>query len=192
MNKFGFWALAALIVLATVPAFAQGAKPSMDQYPSFIELSSSNSEDTQSVLRCGYMANGSTIALDKGYQEISVMNQAHKSYSRIQRIDDYLIATSIDPSGSQGFLVELIAPNGAVKAKNCQNDAATDTIHDCHSISAFTFADQVKAGDQQVAMQCNELLKQGATQINPATASPQKTEEFKATLRQKVNILAAP
>ena len=40
------------------------------------------------------------------------MNQAHKSYSRIQRIDDYLIATSVDPSGSQGFLVELIEPNG--------------------------------------------------------------------------------
>ena len=73
-----------------------------------------------------------------------------------------------------------------MRAKNCQNDAATDTIHDCHSISPFTFIDQVKAGDQQVATQCAELLKQGAAQINPPSRMLQKTEEFKAALRQKV------
>jgi len=58
--------------------------------------------------------------LDTNFHEISVMNQAHKSYSRIQRLDKYLIATSIDPSGRGGLLVELVGPDGSVRAKNCQ------------------------------------------------------------------------
>ena len=192
MNKSSFLASAALLVLFAVPALAQANAPSFDQYPSFIELSTSTNDETQSVLRCGYAVSGGNIVMDTGFREISVMNQNHHSYSRIQHVDNMLIATSIDPSSGQALLVELIRPDGSVSAKNCRNDAATDTIHDCRSISPFTFVDQVKAGDQQVAARCAELMKQGGARINPGLADPQRTQDFKGNLRQKINILASP
>ena len=197
MNRSGFRAFIAFVPLAAIcfatPAHAQqsGAQ-SFDQYPSFIELTGSNPDGTQSVLRCGYAVNGGAIVPDPGFQEISVMNQAHKSYSRIQRIDDYLIATSVDPSGGPGMLLELVKPDGSASAKNCRVNTSDDTIHDCSTISPFTFVDQIKAGDQKIATQCAGLLNQGGKEVNPAVADPQKTEEFKAALREKVNILAAP
>lgn len=191
MKKSGFGAIAALLFLSNL-ALAQDAKPSFDQYPSFLELSATNTDGTQSVLRCGYTAKDGHITVDTAFHEISVMNQAHKSYSRIQRLDGFMIATSIDPSGGGGLLVELVEPNGTIRAKNCQNDEASDMIRACRSISPFTFVDQIKAGDQQIATQCEELIKQGMAQINPALADPQKIEQFKNGLRQKVNILAAP
>ena len=171
---------------------AQADKPSFDQYPSFLELSSSNNAETQSVLRCGYATNGSGVKLDPAYQR-NFGDEPKSPYSRIQRIDNMLIATSIDPTSNDSFLpVELVQPNGKTSAKNCQNDSTTDTIHDCHTIPPFTFVDQIKSGDQQITSQCRSLLKQGVAQINPALADVQKTEQFKDTLRQKVNALAVP
>jgi hypothetical protein len=201
MNRSGLHAFVALVPLAVIyfaasaqaQGVAQSGAQSFDQYPSFIEFTASTPDGTQSVLRCGYAANGGAIVLDPQFQEISVMNQAHKSYSRIQRIDNYLIATSVDPSGGSGMLLELVSPDGGpASAKSCQVNTTDDTIHDCRTVSPFTFVDQVKAGDQKIATQCAALLKQGGPQINPAVADPQKTEDFKAALREKVNILAAP
>jgi hypothetical protein len=192
MFKFGFLASAAMFALGFSPAVAQSSAPSFDQYPSFIELSATTNDETQSVLRCGYAANGGQVALDPGYHEISVMNQNHHTYSRIQRVDNYLIATSIDPSSGQNLLVELVKPDGSLAAKNCQSDTESDTISNCRSISPFTFVDQIKAGDQQIATRCADLMRQAGSKINPSLADPQKTQAFKIGLEQKVNTLAAP
>jgi len=183
-----------IVVMLSGNVWAQaGAGQSFDQYPSFIELTSTRDDGTQSVLRCGYSSpNGHGVSADPGYREISVMNPSHKSYSRIQHIDNDFIATSIDPNGSSDLLLELVKADGTVAAKKCQTNTENDTISNCQTIQPFTFVDQVKAGDQKIGSQCADLVRRSASRMNPALADPQKTEMFKAGLRQKVGILASP
>jgi hypothetical protein len=196
MLRYALPPLTGLVLLAASHhiVLAQQAGPqSFDQYPSFIELTSTTPDGAKAVLRCGYSsANGATIHLEPAFRELSVINEAHKYYSRIQRVDDVLIATSTDPTGGNGLLLELIKPDGSVVAKSCQTDLNTDSIGNCKSVQNFTFADQVKAGDAKIATQCDDLVRTNGNQLNPSLASPQKTEVFMAALRQKVATLAAP
>jgi hypothetical protein len=194
MLKFAFRLFPILAFAAlSLPVLAQSGPQSFDQYPSFIELTSATNDGARVVLRCGYSSpNSQSILLDPTFRELSILNEAHKSYSRIQRIDDYMIATSSDPTGGPGLLLELIKPDGSVVAKNCQTDVSTDAIGNCHTIQPFTFANQVKMGDDKIAQQCTDMMRESGTKVNPSLASVPKTEAFKATLRQKVSILASP
>src|ERR1700733_3278844 len=170
-------------------AHAQGtATPqSFDQYPSFIELTSATNDGAKVVLRCGYSSpNGQVVSLDPSFHELSILNEGHKSYSRIQHIDNFLIATSSDPTGGSGLLLELIKPDSSIVAKNCQTDLNTDAIGNCHSIQPFTFANQIQAGDQKIEQQCSDMIRESGGKINASLASVPKTESFKATLRQKI------
>jgi hypothetical protein len=174
-------------------AQATATPQSFDQYPSFIELTSATNDGGKVVLRCGYSSpNGQVVSLDPSFHELSILNESHKSYSRIQHIDNFLIATSSDPTGGPGLLLELIKPDSSVTAKNCQTDLNTDTIGNCHSIQPFTFANQLQAGDQKIEQQCADMMRESGAKINASLASVPKTESFKATLRQKIAILAAP
>ena len=175
-------------------AVAQTATPqSFDQYPSFIELTSSTPDGAKVVLRCGYSSPaGKVVVLDPSYHELSVINEGHKTYSRIQHIDNYLVATSSDPTGGPGLLVELVKPDGSTVAKNCQTDLNNDTIGNCHTIQPFTFANQIKEGDEKIIQQCTNMMTESGSKINPTLASVPKTESFKATLRQKITTLTAP
>jgi hypothetical protein len=142
---------AALMVAFSAPALAAAGPQSFDQYPSFFELTSTTANGATAVLRCGYFSpSGRMVELDKGFHEISIINKAQKYYSRIQHIDNAIIATTSDPTGGAGLLLELVKPDGSTVAKNCQTDVNTDTIGNCRALKPFTFADQVKMGDEKI------------------------------------------
>lgn len=196
MRRSGFHSFVVLIILAAISpaAFAQNGAQSFDQYPSFIELTTTLPTGTQVVLRCGYMVPpGRPATLDPGFQEISILNEKQGIYSRFQRIDDDIVATFRSPTaGDSGLVMELVKVDGSVKAKSCQTNIGNDTIENCKPAQPINAVDQIRTEEQKMAAQCSALLNQGASQINPATASPQKTELFKTGLRQKVKILDAP
>ena len=54
---------------------------------------------------------------------------------------------------------------------------------------AIESATQVLADDRKLGLQCVDLLEQSTAQINPSLASPEKSQAFKAALRQKVALL---
>jgi hypothetical protein len=185
--------LTILSILPVMPATAQPGAPSFDQYPSFLQLTSSMQDGTQVVLRCGYSSpNGQSVVLDPGFQEVSFLNQARGGYSRFQHIDNAVIATFTPPAGMQGVLLELVKADGSVMAKNCQMDVNNDTIANCQPAQPLAPAAQIKDQDQKTGAQCVTMLQQGGSQVNPSLASVPKTEAFKSGLRQKVNTLAAP
>jgi len=185
--------LPGLVLLSALPVAAQTQGPqSFDQYPSFVQASAVGPDGTQSVLRCGYMVTPQGLFLDPGYREISVLNPGRGSYSRVQHIDDMIIATANDPRGTPDFLLELVKPDGSVTAKACTTDPNSDTISNCAHLAPFTFANQLGAADTETAARCDQLMREGSRQIDPSLADPQKTEIFKAGLRQKASILAAP
>ena len=77
-------------------------------------------------------------------------------------------------------------------AKACQADLNSEAIANCQPIQPFTFANQIGSADAETATRCEQLMREGANQVNPALADPGKTEAFKDALRQKAAILAAP
>ncbi len=186
--------LSGFVLLFALPATAQtpAGPQSFDQYPSFVEASVTGPDGTQSVLRCGYMVTPQGLFLDPGYREISIFNPGRGSYSRVQRIDDLIIATANDPRGTPDFLLELVKPDGSVTAKACTTDPNSDTISNCAHLVPFTFANQLGAADTETGQRCDQLMREGSRQIDPSLADPQKTQTFKNALRQKAAILAAP
>ena len=180
--------------LAIMPAARAQTEPgpqTLRQYPGFIELTTVMKDGSVSVLRCGYAVEDGKIAADTGFRELSVLNRQRKSYSRIQRIDNQLIATATNPHGD-GLLLELVEVNGTVVAKACAGDPANDTLGACRTVRPFTFIDQIKAGDAKIGKQCALLLQQGGAKFDPSVADPEKAQAFKDALRQKAEMLAAP
>lgn len=180
------------LLIAAAP-FAHALADSLDQYPSFIEYTTADNAGTQVTMRCGYSSrDGKTVSLDPSYLEISTSNEKKNNrYSRLQRIDDVLIATEIAPVGKTGLVLQLIKPDGSVVARNCQTNTNDDTISDCKPNNPFTKPDQVKAEGRRMNTLCQSLIENTRAQINPRRASPQQTEETKARLRQKVATLSA-
>ena len=165
---------------------------SLDQYPSFVEFTTLAPDGTQTVLRCGYSSpDGKTISFDAGFQEISSINQNRNTYARLQHIDNNVISTSPAPGGTLGLQLELVLDGGPITAKICQTDTDNDTISNCVPTNVTNPAAQVLADDRKLATQCMSLLQESTAQINASLASPEKTEAFKAGLRQKVAQLAA-
>lgn len=174
------------------PVFAQPGPKSFDQYPSFIELTSIAPDETRVVLRCGYAAPGGKTEPDSGFEEISMLNDPRKTYARFQHIDNYIIATYAGPAQTQSLLLELLRPDGSVTAKLCQTDLNTDAIGNCRPAMPSIPVAQIHAEARKVAEQCRALFAQNGAQVNPARASPEKTESFKARLREKIRVLETP
>ena len=165
----------------------QQAQPSFDQYPSFIEMSTS-AQGIQSVLRCGYTAVAGQISADPGYYELTTLNQGSGMYLRIQHIDGKTIATTV--GGNQGrFVLQVGGPNGATIAKECLNDPATDSLQGCVPAQPFMAPQDLYGQDQNVAGQCSNFLSKATAQLDPNTYNLQKTQLFKANLRQKAALL---
>jgi len=174
-----------------VPVPQQQAAPtqSFDQYPSFIEMNSTQPDGTQVVLRCGYSMNGVTIIADPAYMEMSFLNPTNGSYLRYQRIDNKIIITSPAPGVVGRFVIQVSEPNGAVIAKNCTVNSANDTVANCTLAQPFLPPTQATTQDQNAASQCGTLLEKSIPQLDRLTYSAPKTEIFKNSMRQKVNIL---
>jgi len=169
-------------------ADAVGAQ-SLDQYPSFIEFSSMSPDSTQTILRCGYISDGKTVSLNPNFLEVTQHNAGRGLYTRLQHIDDTIIATTPAPQGSYGLYLQILGGDGALTAATCQTDTATDTILDCHRAPAKTVANDMMLNDRKLGMQCGDVISQGKSKIDPKLANPEKTEEFMAGLRKKIEML---
>jgi len=187
-----------ITLIAALPAMAQtygGAPnaptPNFDQYPSFIETSSTLQDGTQVVLRCGYAATSAGIVPDASFVETSVLNERSGSYIRTQRIDHTIMLTTT--GGAQGrYLIEATEPTGLLVAKGCQIDTATDSVQGCMPVQPTISAQQMITQDQNAGNQCSAFLTKATPQLDPATYNAQKTELFKNNLRQKARILETP
>jgi hypothetical protein len=198
MNRLTFSVLAATLALSSSAAYAQatinGHPADFDQYPSFLEASTHLPNNAETVLRCGYSQSGTSILPDASYMEFSLLNPSMAAgYMRYQRIDNKIILTVPAPGGMQGrYLLQITEPNGMTAAKNCQMDLNTDTISNCSAAQAFAPAAEATKQDQGAAQQCGSLFSQATPKMDTTIYNAQKTDLFKAALRQKVALLEAP
>jgi hypothetical protein len=196
MSRLSLSALIAAFVLTSSAAYAQatinGHPSDFDQYPSFLQVSVHMQNGIETVLRCGYSLNGGAIVADPSYMESSVINVGANSYARYQRIDNKVVITAPAPGIAGRYILQATEPNGTTFAKSCQLDLNSDTIQGCIAAQAFIPATEASKQDQGAAQQCGALFAKATPQMNAADFNLQKTEQFKAALRQKVAIIEAP
>jgi hypothetical protein len=195
--RYASYAAFTALLLMTGAASAQTQPPvqNVEQYPSYIETSNTAQDGTELLIRCGYGENATGIIADPTYMEFSTLNQASGSYVRYQRINTKMVVTIPAQGNNQNgnrFLIEVVEPNGTAIAKNCLNNAASDTINSCIPAQPFMPPAQVATQDQSAATQCGAFLGKALPQLNRFTYSAPKTQIFKNNLSEKVTILEAP
>lgn len=193
MKRFTACLIISLILssAAYAQATVNGHPADFDQYPSFLQVSTHMPNNGEAILRCGYSQTGATILPDAGYMESSVINPLNNGYARYQRIDNKIVITAPAPVPGH-FLVQITEPNGIVAAKNCMMDLNTDMLSSCTNAQAFISAADANKQDQGAAQQCGDLFNKAMPQMDKVSFNQQKTDQFKASLRQKVAILEAP
>jgi hypothetical protein len=171
----------------------QGAQKSdFDQFPNFVQFTSTDKEGTETILRCGYSPSvNKTFIIDPEYHEVSVQNPVQHTFSRLQHIGDAIIATFMPPNG-QGLILELVKADGSLITKNCKTEMNNDTISNCSPAQPVAAAAEIRDNDQKITPQCSDLLQQHKAQINPDIANPQLAQTYKAGFTQKINALEAP
>lgn len=203
-----------LVILPSLPALAQqmtlqapfgvngqppnsgnASKSKFEQFPSFGQLTSTDNMGTQTILRCGYTIsndqNAKVAVIDPEYHEISVLNPTQHTYSRLQHVGDYIIATFMPPDG-QGLTLEMVKPDGGMVTKNCKTDLNNDAIANCSNAQPMVSAAEIRDDDQKITPQCGDLLLKSKTDFKPDLANPQLAAAYKASFSQKIQTLAAP
>ena len=175
---------------------ASATKSKFEQFPSFAQLSSTDKDGTESVLRCGYTisndaATKNAAIIDPEYHAITLLNPERHSYSRLEHIKDVTIATFMPPEG-QGLVLELVKPDGTLATKNCKTDLNNEMIANCTPAQPLASAAEIRDSDQKITPQCSALLQQNKAEIKPDLANPQQAVLFKSSFAQKVQTLETP
>lgn len=185
MNKIGLVLLGFLIPAS---ALAQGAEPEFGQFPSYIQMTATV-QGVSVALRCGYAQVENNFVGDPGFYEMVSLNQNSGEYLRLQHIDNRIIVTTVSPARNGRFLLTVMGANGAMVAKECQDDPNTDQISGCVAANPTVTSAQISSQDQQAAQQCTDFFNKGAAKLERGTYNLQKTQVFKAGLKQKAAII---
>ncbi len=177
---------------ANAQATVNGHPADFDQYPSFIQVTTHLPDSSEAVLRCGYIQNGTSFVADPGYMESSIFNQTTGSFTRYQRIDNKILLISPAPNSPGRYLLQVTETTGLMATKNCQFDPSSETISNCMAAQPFMTAPNAQAQDQNAAQQCGSVFAKATSKLDTTTYNLQKTDLFKAGLRQKVALIEAP
>ena len=162
-----------------------------DQFPSFGQLTTTDKDGTQTVMRCGYsVSNNKAIIIDPEFHEITSLNPIQHSFTRLEHVKDVIIATYMPPTGA-GLLVELVKPDGSVATKSCQTNLNNETIANCGDAQPMASAADIRDADQKIIPQCSDLLQQSKADIKPDLANPALAAAFKAGYQPKIEMLDA-
>lgn len=169
----------------------------LKQFPSVIEISGTavgGAANTQFILRCGYVPNGTSLTSDATLNDLSLLNVSTQSFTRYQNIDGKPVISTLDsstaaPMGARQVLSQVTEPDGSTIAKSCAVNVETDTPLNCTRSNPFLTAGQAQQATQAVEAQCQAFLQQALPQIQGGIYDAQKTQDWKTKLQQTMVML---